>query len=85
MINPFKPGSQAYRLFELLQHGPATNAEIIKDLNIFNYTGRISDLREKGINVVARNIRKGLWEYTIVPPVVAGQQSFIPMEGGTNA
>jgi hypothetical protein len=85
MINPFNHGTQVHRLMERLLQGPATSTELMYDLGIQNYTGRLSDLRKKGIVLATKEIRRNLWEYSIVRPVVAGQQSFLPMEGGTNA
>ena len=43
----FKPGSQNDRLYRRLLQGPVTNSEIVRDMGIFNSTGRISDIRGK--------------------------------------
>ena len=43
----FKPGSQNWRLYRRLLKGPTTNAEIVRDMGIFNSTGRASDVRKK--------------------------------------
>jgi len=45
MKNPFRPGSQKYRILERLREGPATNAELVK--YALNYTARISEIRAK--------------------------------------
>ena len=65
-INPFKKGSQKHRLLERLQVAPVRNSEIIRDLGIFNYTGRISDLRKKGFDIRGRSLEGGLWEYRLM-------------------
>jgi hypothetical protein len=65
----FKPGTQNHRLYERLLQGPVTNAEIVREMNVFNSTGRCSDLRQALkpylISVEARKINKGLWEYRL--------------------
>jgi len=61
----FKPGTQDYRLYERLLAAPITNAQIIDDLRIFSYTRRLSDLREKGINIKTTRIKKSLFQYEI--------------------
>jgi len=68
----FKPGSQNYRLYERLLRGPVTNAEIVRQLNIFNSTGRASDIRKALrpylVDVEARpvtNGKDGLWIYRL--------------------
>ena len=61
----FKPGTQDYRLYERLLAGTITNAQIIDELRIFSYTRRLSDLREKGINVKATRVRESLFKYEI--------------------
>lgn len=43
--NPFKWGSQNYRVYELLTYGPATGLDLNK-LGILSHTRRVSDLRE---------------------------------------
>lgn len=45
--NPFKYGTQNWRLYERLKLGPATNYEIMKDLHILNNTHR-QIVRHKG-------------------------------------
>ena len=66
MDNPFKPGTQLFRLFEALEKGPVTNREIITDLNIFKYTGRLSEIRQAGFEVAARKLNGGLWQYKLI-------------------
>ena len=67
--NPFTYATQNWRLLERLRQGPTTNVEIVKDLNIFNSTGRISEVRqglaETGWTVDSKRIRGGLWEYSV--------------------
>jgi hypothetical protein len=42
----FKPGSQNCRLLGKLFDGPITNDQIVRELHILKYTGRISEVRE---------------------------------------
>lgn len=44
--NPFRPGSQNWRLYERAKEGPVTNGEILYKMHIANSTGRASDVRE---------------------------------------
>jgi len=63
--NPFRKGSQTYRLLEWLLERPIYNIEIFKKLGIMNTTGRISDIRAKGFDVRSKPIYSGarLWMY----------------------
>lgn len=45
-LNPFKLGSQNYRLYERALKGPVSNGEIIYKMRIANSTGRASEVRE---------------------------------------
>lgn len=64
--NPFKTGTQCHRLLEFLRMCPRTNTEIVSVLNILKYTGRISDLRQKNIDIKAEHLEDGLWKYSII-------------------
>ena len=69
MKNPFKAGTQNYRLFERLKQGPVTNVEIVHEMRILNSTGRVSNLRDKGLNVPGKprpDLGDGVWQYTLV-------------------
>ncbi len=59
--------TQTERILEALRKGPLTNADIVRAMNIFNSTGRISDLRKQGYRIEARKVRGGLWEYKLMP------------------
>ena len=67
--NPFYYGSQNWLLYDRLTQGPVTNSEIVRDMGIFNSTGRISDIRRRlqgvGLEVVGEQIQKGLWSYKL--------------------
>jgi len=67
--NPFKKGSQNFRLYERLMKGPVTNSEIIREMGVFNSTGRCSEVREfvkqHGIDLIARPLGEGLWQYNL--------------------
>ena len=67
--NTFKKGSQNWQIYERLKNGPVTNSEIIRELNIFNSTGRASEirrfLREHGLDLIARPLGNGLWQYRL--------------------
>lgn len=62
--NPFKSGSQNHRLLEALRQGPILNYQIIA-MHILSYTRRISDLRDKGFDVVAEPQGGGVVEYKL--------------------
>lgn len=63
------PETQLYRLYNRLLQGPVTNSEIVREMGIFNSTGRAADLREllrpHLIRVEANRIVKSLWEYRL--------------------
>lgn len=67
----FRWGTQTRRLYDRLSCGPATAAEIVHELRIYNYQKRISEIRcaidGTGVTVKARPIngRKNLWEYRL--------------------
>lgn len=65
----FTAGSQSYRIFERLLQGPVSNSEIVRDMGVFNSTGRISDIRKALkphlMNVEAKRIRDGLFVYEL--------------------
>jgi hypothetical protein len=67
--NPYKTGSQNYRLYNRIMEGPITNAEIIRTHGIFNSTGRISEIREflapHGIKLHCERVHDGLFEYRL--------------------
>jgi hypothetical protein len=67
--NPFKPGSQNFRLYNRIKEGAVTNAEIIRTHGIFNSTGRISEIREflapHGIRLECQRVKDGLFQYSI--------------------
>lgn len=42
----FKPGSQNHRIYCRLLCGPVTNSEIVREMNVFNSTGRCADIRK---------------------------------------
>jgi len=65
--NPYKIGSQCYRLYNRIKEGAVTNAEIVRTHGIFNSTGRISEIREflapHGIRLECQRVKDGLFEY----------------------
>jgi len=67
MSNPFKPGTQNYRILERLREGPASNSELVK--YALNYTARISEIRakihEQGICVTEKPLGCGRSEYRL--------------------
>ena len=67
--NPYKIGTQKWLIYEQLTKGPITNAEIIRELGIFNSTGRCSEIRayvqQYGIDLVARPLGGGQWQYNL--------------------
>jgi len=63
--NPFQPGSQNDRLLRELRRGPVTNSDMIRDLKIFKYTSRVSDLRARGFDVRCTEMDNGLCVYRL--------------------
>lgn len=67
--NPYKPGSQNFRLYNRIRKGAVTNAEIVRTHGIFNSTGRISEIRaflkDHGIKVECERVHDGLFEYRL--------------------
>lgn len=65
----FTPGTQNYNLYERLLRGEVTNAEIVRQMGIFNSTGRISDIRAALkphlMDIEASRIKKGLFKYEL--------------------
>lgn len=63
MQNPFREGSQNYRLLEALKHGPLYNYQIARRFNCLAHTRRLKDLRERGYPVVTEPVpgRKGVY------------------------
>lgn len=65
----FKAGTQDYRLYDRLLHGPITSRQIVEELNILNYTGRLSDvraaLRPYLITLEARRVEGSLYDYRL--------------------
>ena len=65
----FSQGSQSYQLYERLLKGETTNAEIVRQMGIFNSTGRISDIRKVLkpylMDIEATRINKGLFSYRL--------------------
>jgi len=71
--NPWKPGSQCFRIYHRLsRYGRVTNKEIRYGLGgpeIYNTTGRTSDIRDfltpHGIKLNCERLNGGLYEYRI--------------------
>ena len=72
LSNTFRIGTQNHILLERLRFGPVFNHEIVRELNILKYTGRISEVRKKirtqGFDLVERKIQGDVHEYRIVIP-----------------
>ncbi|HOG08683.1 MAG TPA: hypothetical protein PK983_11370 [Syntrophales bacterium] len=69
--NPFRHGSQNHRLYNrLAECGPMTNAEIVREMSILKYTGRLTDIRQHlegtGWTVKSTELDGGLWRYELV-------------------
>ncbi len=71
--NPYKAGSQAYRIYHrLIRWGRVSNIEIMLGLggpHIMNTTGRTSEIREflkpHGIKLHCQRLHDGLFEYKL--------------------
>lgn len=61
--NPFKPGSQNYRLLEALRRGPLFNYEIQRKIGALAHTARTRDLRRRGFPVMTEKVpdRQGVY------------------------
>ena len=63
IIQPSNSGSQRRKiLFALQDNGSMTGAELNKIC--FRYGARIHELRKLGHTIKAKQIKRGLWEYT---------------------
>jgi len=59
--------TQAGRLLAYLRANPGTSSlEITLALRIVNVTGRVSDLRAAGYNVLAWRAESGIWRYAVI-------------------
>lgn len=67
--NPFKEGTQNWRIVKRLLEGPATNREFSRDMKIAKYTGRLSEVREKirplGFDIEPERIAGTLYRYEL--------------------
>jgi hypothetical protein len=69
--NHFRYGTQTRRLYDRLACGPATAAEIVRGLHIYQYQKKITEIRKAldgtGVTVKSRplNGRRNLWEYRL--------------------
>lgn len=67
----FAWGTQARKLYDRLTCGPATAREIVRELHIYQYQKKISEIRRAisgtGVTVKARPIngRRNHWEYRL--------------------
>jgi hypothetical protein len=81
--NPYPWGTQKHRLLDRLHQGAITNAEIVRDLGIFNYRDKISEVRAdmaaQGLALIAEPARgsKTLWTYCLVKVAMDGQATLI--------
>lgn len=58
--------TQTEKLLALLQTEPSVSSlEVTLRAGIVNVTGRVSDLRDKGIDVRAHRDRDGIWRYSL--------------------
>jgi hypothetical protein len=75
--NPYRTGTQLHRLYEALSCQPQVlNVEIVRDLGIFSYHGKISEIRRYleerrcGCMLVAERLtRSGIWKYRMVKEI----------------
>ena len=64
--NPFRIGSQNYRILERLRLGPITNYQIVKWFGVLKYTGRLAEIRKAGYKILATKIKGGVWSYQLI-------------------
>lgn len=61
-----KPGGQMDRLYRFISANPGVSSlEITQVLSIVNVTGRISDLRADGVEVLVERDKRGVFRYSI--------------------
>jgi hypothetical protein len=60
-----KLSPQCQKLYDRLQVGPITNAEIRDELRLLEYRRRFSDLREKGIETEKKYKGDGIYIYSL--------------------
>lgn len=59
--------TQTERLLDYLRANPGCSSmDIVRDLSIVNTTGRISDLRKEGHDIVATRDRRGVYRFRLV-------------------
>jgi hypothetical protein len=56
----------ADRILERLQQGPALNTELVHIA--MNLTARVSELRQRGYEIVAERVEAGVFRYRLVKP-----------------
>lgn len=56
MENPFRKGSQNWRLLEALKQGALYNYEIARKIGALVHTARTRDLRKHGIPVITERV-----------------------------
>lgn len=54
------------RVYELLLSGPKTTREIVRQADVCAVNSIAKELRENGINVECKPIRKGVFQYRLV-------------------
>jgi hypothetical protein len=67
--NPFRPGSQNYRLLEWLKQRPATTGDLLYSLRFGSHPRRVKEVRDYletlGYKVVTSQIKSNLFQYRI--------------------
>jgi len=61
--------TQSDRILNILQERGSegvTNVELNRDLGIYRYGARIFDLRRAGYRIDSRQLRTGLWRFTLL-------------------
>lgn len=82
MTATLRPGTQTARLVDWLRANPgASSLDITFALRIVNVTGRVSDARAAGVDIVCAEDDRGVARYRIVEPrpvSVTGDQEALP-------
>lgn len=61
---PFRKGSQNDRIVRYLLTGkPLLNWQMRELFGCLSHTARISEIREKGFDVMAKELKEGVWQY----------------------
>ncbi len=65
ITNPYQYGTQKWKVMDSLLRGPVRNYEIV-NMRVLKYTNRLSEIRQDGFDIQAKDIGNGVWEYKLI-------------------